>query len=279
MKPKTLNDERFRDVRHVSEDSLREWRTHLLKQWGQSAISFLTAVDPTSIRTDGKTNYVWNTTDEREKVDDPEKPFPNWLYLAVLFDLIERYAVVGIQKSRQAFATTSLMAYAFWECAFKRSRKTLVSKATLPEAQEIIEAKIRVPWGRMPPWLREVLWIDDKPANKIRFRNSGSVVIAVAQNAAVRTMRGVTASRVIVDEAAFQQFFDAMMRAALPMSASIVALTSADGGEVGGQAFMDHLGLNHPERLKPLALDFEGFQKRGELLVPTKWSDDDLDAL
>lgn len=236
-------------------------------------MGFLTAVDPTTIRTDGKTNYVWNTTDERDKIN-PEKPFPNWLYLAVLFDLIDTYSVVGVEKSRQVLATTAIMAHTFHDAAFRRSRKTLVSKATLPEAQEIIEAKIRVPASRMPPWIRETLAIEDKPASKIRFPNSGSVIMAVAENAAVRTMRGVTASRVIVDEAAFQKFLDAMMRSALPMSASIVALTSADGGEVGGQAFIEHFGLNNRERMAPLKIDFQRFQKSGELFVPAEWAGD-----
>jgi len=272
VKQRTLNDERFRDVSNISDDSLREWRAFLMKQWATSAFGFLTAVDPTTIRTDGKTNYVWNTTDEREKINDPEKPFPTWLYLAALFWLMEKFSVLGVEKSRQVLATTAVLAFAFHEAAFKRSRKTLVSKATLPEAQEIIEAKIRVPWGRMPPWIREMLWIDDKPASKIRFPNSGSQIIAVAENAAVRTMRGVTASRVIVDEAAFQKFFDAMMRSALPMAASIVALTSADGGEVGGQAFIEHFSLNNRERMTPFPIDFDSFQKSGELFVPAEWA-------
>lgn len=273
MKPRTtLHDDRFKDVTFVSSDELIEWRAHLLKTWAQNYMTFLTAQDPTTARLDGKANHVWLTTDEADKTGDPEKPFPNWVYLPVMFDFVKKYAVVGIEKSRQVLATTAILAFAFCECAFEKSRRTLVSKATLPEAQELIEAKIRIPWGRMPPWIREALWISDKPASKIRFRNSGSILQAVAENAAVRTMRGVTASRVIVDEAAFQKYLDAMMRAAIPMSAGIVALTSADGGEVGGQAFIQHFGLDHRERMKPLEIDFERFQKSGELFVPSKWA-------
>jgi len=248
-------------------------------------MQFLTAIDPTTIRTDGRPSHVWVTTDEREKkgifnesaAGGTEKPFPQWAYLSMLFGLYQREDVVGIEKSRQVFATTATLAYAFWVAAFHDNQKILLSKATLPEAEQLLEEKIRIPWGRMPPWLKDRFEIKDKPANLIRFRStttprhnsSKSVIQAVAENAALRGLRGGTASLVIIDEAALQGNLSAMLRAAAPMAARIICLTSADGGEAGGEAFVAYFDCA-PERkkhLKPIVIPKDDLRELPEAAV------------
>lgn len=234
-------------------------------------MAFLTAVDPTTEREDGKPSYVWMTRDERDE-NSPEKPFPNWYYLHAIFGLYQRERVVGIEKSRQVFMTTATLAYAFHKAAFMRGRKVLLSKATQVEAEALLEEKIRGPFRRMPPWIQEALEISERPAKRIRFRRSGSVIEAVAKNAAVRSLRGGTASLVVIDEAALQENLSAMLRAAAPMAAQIICLTSADGGEAGGEAFVKYFEAD-PEkkkRLKPLAIPRDDIADETEASVFTE---------
>jgi len=265
---------------------LDEWRQTLLGRWAKSATGFLTAIDPTTKRKDGKPSYVWVTTDEREKGDGSEKPFPTWAYLAQVFGLFNRHEVCGIQKSRQVFMTTATMAYAFHLAAFNRNQKVQISKATQEEAETLLYEKIRVPFSRMPPWLQEALEISDKPAKRISFRStatpklhsSRSVIEAVAQNAAASSLRGGTTSLLIIDEAALQDNLSAMLRAAAPMAARIICLTSADGAEAGGEAFVNFFECS-PEamkRLKPLPLLLDDLDKLHEYGVSSEnWMRDE----
>lgn len=239
---------------------------------------FLTAIDPTTIRADGKPSFVWVTTDSKEKGVETEKPFPNWGYLASLFALYQREPIVGLQKSRQVFATTGTLGYAFHLGAFQKNQRILLSKANQEEAEELLEDKVRTPYGRMPPWIQDALEINDKPARRIRFKStmglesSNSVMLAVAMNAAVRSMRGGAGSLVIIDEAAFQDYLRAMLRAAAPMAARIICLTSADGSEAGGQAFIDYFDCapDRYKRLQPLKIPTDDLDEANEATIPTK---------
>lgn len=223
-------------------------------------------IDPTTKRLDGKPSSIWITTDEREEFNS-EKAFPQWAYLKMMFGLFQREPVVGIQKSRQVFATTGTLGYAFHWAAFRKRQKVQLSKATREEAEILLEEKIRVPFTRMPPWIRDALEITDKPAGRISFRSTTtprhestrSVIEAVGQNAAVRSLRGGTASLVIIDEAALQDNLSAMLRAAAPMAARIICLTSADGGEAGGEAFVNYFEClpDKQKHLKPISLPFD----------------------
>lgn len=260
---------RFRDVK-LPASKLAAWRETLLRRWARSPMSFLTAVDPTTERDDGKPSYVWTTMDERAEVS--ERPFPNWYYLHAVFGLYQREPVTGIEKSRQVFMTTATLAYTFHKCAFNKGKKALLSKANQDEAELLLEEKIRGPFRRMPPWIQDALEISERPAKRIRFRRSGSVIEAVAKNAAVRGLRGGTASLVVIDEAALQENLSAMLRAAAPMAAQIICLTSADGGEAGGEAFVSYFDAE-PEkkkRLKPLAIPRDDIAEETEASVFAK---------
>jgi hypothetical protein len=59
----------------------------------------------------------------------------------------------------------------------------------------------------------------------------------VAQNAAVRAFKGNTATIVLVDEAAVQEFFGDMLQAAGPMARRIWAVTTAYHGNPGAEVF------------------------------------------
>lgn len=259
----TEADAQYRNV-DLPASRLREWRQTLLSRWAKSATRFLTAIDPTTTRTDGKPSYVWITTDEREKGPNSEKPFPAWSYLSSVFGLYNRHDICGVQKSRQVFMTTATLAYAFHMAAFNRNQKVQLSKATQEEAEDLLEQKIRVPFRRMPPWIQEALEISEKPAKRISFKStltprlwsSRSTIEAVGQNAAVRALRGGTTSLLIIDEAALQEYFSAMLRASAAMAARIIALTSADGSEAGGEAFVNYFEClpEQMKRLKPLPI-------------------------
>ena len=58
-------------------------------------------------------------------------------------------------------------------------------------------------------------------------------------NAAVGEFRGNRASIVLVDEAAFQEFFREMAGAAREMTDRMWAVTTANSGNPGAQTFID----------------------------------------
>ncbi len=249
----------------------QEIRGQMLESWSRrrAAMLFLTARDPTLETRNGEPVAIWTTSDERERTI---KPFPNWQYVDVLFRLIDECeGVLGIEKARQVFATTSILGKSFHECAVDPVRIVL-SKSTRDEASELLDVKIRQPYSRMPGWVRAAFPASDKPKDRIRFPGTNSVIQAVAQNAAVRAIRGISATRVIIDEAAFQGQLSAMFRAAMPMSASVIALTSADGNELGGQTFVEMFDLDSREQHAPLHLPSADLEDDGSSVnVPSGW--------
>jgi len=208
-----------------------EARRELLRAWAVDPWAFLTGRD-----VDGTPMIV--TQDESDETH-PHKAFPtDKPYLHTLTEeLMGPQQVTLIDKSRQMMVSTLCMLLLYHTVMFKRGRKCFVSKQTQELAEMLLADKVRGVHERTPAWFQSALPLSEKPAAIARALHTGSEIICVAQNAAVRAFKGNTASIVLVDEAAVQEFFGDMLQAAMPMAPRIWAVTTAYHGNPGAEVF------------------------------------------
>jgi hypothetical protein len=189
---------------------------------------------------------VVQTRDEAD-ANAPVKPFPDYEHLKrcaeVIFDGAA-YPMLFFNKPRQVMMTwCALLAGPDWFCRFQPARLWLVSKSTEEEAKVLLSDKIKHVHIHLPPWVREMLPLEARPAHRFKYPATGSQVWAVAENAAEREFRGNTASGIVIDECAFQEHFREMVAAAIPMDGRIIALTTPNIGNDGATYCKEILGL------------------------------------
>lgn len=207
-------------------------RQALLQGWKQDPWSYLTGRD-----TDGRP-IIW-TTDERDDVN-PVKPFPEhkpylkWL-TNELWNPDKR--IVFIDKARQMYVSTLCCLIIDWYCTFTDDREVVVSRVKEESAIKLINDKIRKTHERKPEWLKAWTSMTPTPERVITYGCSGSTVTAVAQNFAHSDSRGITGSLIMVDEAAYQDYFPQIYQAVLPMSNRMWAVTTAHLGNPGAALF------------------------------------------
>lgn len=224
-------------------------RTALLKHWAAHPWNWLLGKD-----TDGRP-IIW-TKDEGDQ-DAPEKPFPDLPHLKHLIDILydprlgiklddgtwfEVDAWVALDKCRQMMVSTVICLLMDWWCRFRRGRRFIVSKVREEDAAELINDKCRYIDKGLPMWVREAVPQESTPRVTINYpRNAvgggDSVIIAVAQNAYESTMRGGTATAVLVDEAAFVDMTSELIASARPMASRIWVVSSPYLGTRGGITF------------------------------------------
>jgi hypothetical protein len=213
---------------HQQQDLIEHWREH---PW-----NFLAGHDADK----DKTPIIW-TKDERDRLR-PVKPFPKHLeylkiFISILFDPDEKFILAD--KSRQMYLSTACLLYMLWESIFLPGRRWLLSKSTEDESKEMIKDKIRFPSTMLPEWFQNWAQIQKEPEIRVDIDVSGSYILGVAQNVAEREARGGTASGILIDEAAFQDKFEDMVAAALPMAAKIVAITTPNARALKFKEYMD----------------------------------------
>ena len=207
-------------------------REKLWTYWSQHPWNYLTGKD-----TDGRP-ILW-TTDERDD-KTPVKPFPaEKEYLRWLTDQLwdEQYRIVFVDKARQMYVSTICCLIIDWYCTFVADREVVVSRVKEESAIKLINDKIRKVHTRKPEWLRSRVAMSTTPERVITYGCSGSTVTAVAQNFGVSDSRGITASLIMVDEAAYQEYFPQIYQAVLPMSNRLWAVTTANVGNPGAALF------------------------------------------
>lgn len=166
----------------------------------------------------------------------PDKP-----YLRELVKEITQNQFSLIHKCRQMMASWTILLLMDWECRTQPARRHLLSKSTEEDAIEMLTDKVAVIQERLPEWVQAAWPQAQGPANRIKYPRTRSYVKAVTENAAVRACRGGTASRVFVDEAAFQERFGAIIEASLPMASNIVACTTPNLGNPGAEMFLRYV--------------------------------------
>jgi hypothetical protein len=202
----------------------------LLKTWSSDPWLYLTGED-----LDGRP-IIW-TVDERDD-KTPVKPFPkDKVFLKRLVHELWNDNKVFIEKSRQMYISTICMLLIDWYCSFHEDREVVVSRVKESSAVKLINDKIRRTHDRKPEWLREYQAVNRRPAGVITYGCTGSTVTAVAQNFAHTDSRGITGSLVMVDEAAYQDYFPQIYQAVLPMSNRLWAVTTPHIGNPGAALF------------------------------------------
>jgi hypothetical protein len=193
--------------------------------------NYLTGCD-----TDGRP-ILW-TTDERDD-KTPVKAFPNKPYLQWLTDQLwdDTHRIVFVDKARQMYVSTICCLIIDWYCTFVADREVVVSRVKEESAIKLINDKIRKVNARKPEWVRSRTAMSLTPERVITYGCSGSTVTAVAQNFGVSDSRGITASLIMVDEAAYQEYFPQIYQAVLPMSNRLWAVTTANIGNPGAALF------------------------------------------
>ena len=211
---------------------LQSERDALWDHWSQHPWNYLTGKD-----TDGRP-ILW-TTDERDD-KTPVKPFPaEKEYLRWLTDQLwdDEHRIVFVDKARQMYVSTICCLIIDWYCTFVSDREVVVSRVKEESAIKLINDKIRKVHSRKPEWLRSRVDMSMTPERVITYGCSGSTVTAVAQNFGVSDSRGITASLIMVDEAAYQEYFPQIYQAVLPMSNRLWAVTTANVGNPGAALF------------------------------------------
>lgn len=208
-----------------------EERRDLLREWSRDPWDFLTGRD-----TDGQA--IIFTKDEGDS-DHPYKPFPAKQHLFRLTrDLFADEKQVLVDKSRQMMVSTLCCLLLLWLILFRKGRNCYISKQTSDLAAELMLDKVVGPYERLPEWVRLALPLE-VTKRVVRATRTDSRISAVAQNAAVGAFRGNRASVVLVDEAAFQEYFREMVGAAKEMCDRLWAITTANSGNRGAELFLD----------------------------------------
>jgi hypothetical protein len=206
-------------------------RRDLLREWSRDPWDFLTGRD-----TNGKPIIL--TKDEGD-AEHPYKAFPAKQHLYRLTrDLFGEEKVVLVDKSRQMMISTLCCLLLMWLIMFRRGRTCFISKQKRELAEMLMRDKIAGPYERMPEWVRLALPLEINKSQIVATRTD-SRVNAVAQNAAVGEFRGNRASVVVVDEAAFQEYFREMVGAAREMCDRMWAITTANAGNPGAERFLE----------------------------------------
>jgi len=207
-------------------------RATLWQHWSEHPWNYLSGRD-----LDGRP-IIW-TTDERDD-KTPVKPFPeDQEYLRWLTDELwnDTHRIVFVDKARQMYVSTICCLIIDWYCTFVADREVVVSRVKEESAIKLINDKIRKVNARKPEWVRARTAMSLTPERVITYGCSGSTVTAVAQNFGVSDSRGITASLIMVDEAAYQEYFPQIYQAVLPMSNRLWAVTTANVGNPGAALF------------------------------------------
>lgn len=208
-----------------------EERRALLREWSRDPWEFKTGRD-----TDGRPIY-W-TKDEGDS-EHPYKSYPSKQHLFRLTrDRWSEQKILLVDKSRQMMVSTDCCADLLWLTLFRRGRNCYISKQTRELAEELMADKIVGPYERLPEWMRLALPLEITK-RVVRAAHTDSRISAVAQNAAVGAFRGNRASVVLVDEAAFQEYFVQMIGAAREMCDRMWAVTTANAGNPGAERFLE----------------------------------------
>lgn len=139
---------------------------------------------------------------------------------------------VIILKARQLGISWLCCAYVLWRCLVQNGQNVLLFSQGETEAKEMLR-RVQVLYERLPEWLQASLpRLGKANASKLEFTNESRIQ---SMPATPRAGRSLTASVVVMDEAAWMMFGDQLYTAAKPTmdgGGQLVMLSTANG--VGG---------------------------------------------
>ena len=156
-------------------------------------------------------------------------PFALWpAQVRVLWALMTTRLVI-ILKARQLGISWLCCWYALWLCVYQPGKTVLLFSKGQDEANELLR-RVKVLYERLPEWMRQALRA---------LRKSNTEELAWANGSRIRSLpasssagRSFTASLVVLDEAAFLQFADAIYTALKPTidaGGQLIILSTANG--------------------------------------------------
>lgn len=157
-------------------------------------------------------------------------PFHLWpAQVGVMWDFLTQRLVL-ILKARQLGISWISCAYALWLCLFHRGKVVLLFSKGLSEANELLR-RVRVLYERLPEWMKASLpKLEGRNNTRVMEWANGSRV--ESHPATQSAGRSLTASLVILDEAAFLKWATALYTALKPTidaGGQIIVLSTANG--------------------------------------------------
>jgi hypothetical protein len=143
----------------------------------------------------------------------------------ILWDIQENQSTI-LRKFRQAGATTLCGGYILWFCLFN-PHKTVVILSKDDDASKEVVGRIKVMYEELPRWLKPLLKKDAE--HTIRFENN-SVIRSKASGK--QSGRSISASILVLDEAAFIEHIDTIWAAASPTLSTggkVICLSTVNG--------------------------------------------------
>ena len=131
-----------------------------------------------------------------------------------------------LRKFRQAGCTTTVAAYALHSCIFNPHFTTVILSKGDAESTEVLE-RIRVMYEELPEWLKPKVTEINK--HNIKFVNNS---VIKSRPSSKQSGRSLSASLLIIDEAAFIEYIDTIWAAAYPVistGGSVIALSTVNG--------------------------------------------------
>jgi len=188
---------------------------------------FMTAKDPLTDEP-----LVW--TRNENNLETGKDSFPHLEYLKHYVAALIQEPVLLVPKSRQMIISTATLVVCLWEILFRPSWRTILSKVTEDEAEELLENKVRYTYKHLPEWLRDMRHIEPRPKGKALCKETNSYILAAAQNAANRECRGGTANRLVVDEGCYQDMLQEITEAGQPMTQHFNIISTPNVSYPGG---------------------------------------------
>jgi len=131
-----------------------------------------------------------------------------------------------LRKFRQAGCTTLMAAYALHFCLFNRNKRVAILSKGDAEAKEVI-SRIKIMYEELPFWMRpKTLKNND---HTLSFENGSSIQ---SKASGKQSGRSISASLLILDEAAFIEFIDTIWAAVGPTTSTggrVVCLSTVNG--------------------------------------------------
>ena len=158
----------------------------------------------------------------------PPKSVPRWDFLHDLIKALYEEQFLIILKSRQMMITWLVVIYCMWEAMMNESILTIFVSYRQSEVQEMIK-RAQFVYNNLPPFLQLTIGTSNKKEMEFPTRNSRLLALPSVKQGSTRSY---SASRIVMDEAAFiegAEEFYAGARPSLADTGKIVLLSSSKG--------------------------------------------------
>ena len=168
-------------------------------------------------------------TNEYIKVVHPMRGMVNFKlypFQSRILDEFQDYRLTILRKFRQAGCTTLMAAYALHFCIFGTNKRVAILSKGDAEAKEVI-SRIKIMYEELPFWMKPKTTRDND--HTLSFENGSSIQ---SKASGKQSGRSISASLLILDEAAFIEHIDTIWAAVGPTTSTggrVVCLSTVNG--------------------------------------------------